>query len=118
MREVLKKYPDDLDAAILFAESLMDLTPWNYWKENGAPQVLMNEIVYTLKFVLEKNQNHPEAIHYYIHALEASPNSEKAETAADSLHNLVPIYRISSSKFISLNTDKNPQVLAKYQFST
>ncbi|NES75442.1 MULTISPECIES: tetratricopeptide repeat protein [Okeania] len=90
MRELSKQYPDDLDAATLFAESLMDLMPWNYWKENGEPQPLTNEVVKKLEFVLEKNPNHPGAIHYYIHALEASPYPEKAEKSADNLRNLVP----------------------------
>ena len=90
MRELSQQYPNDLDAATLFAESLMDLMPWNYWQENGEPQPLTNEVVKTLEFVLEKNPNHPGAIHYYIHALEASPYPEKAEKAADRLRNLVP----------------------------
>lgn len=90
MRELSQQYPSDLDAATLFAESLMDLMPWNYWQENGEPQPLTNELVKTLEFVLEKNPNHPGAIHYYIHTLEASPYPEKAEKAADRLSNLVP----------------------------
>ncbi|NEQ77867.1 MAG: hypothetical protein F6K23_35535 [Okeania sp. SIO2C9] len=90
MRELSKQYPNDLDAATLFAESLMDLMPWNYWKKNGEPQPLTNEVVKTLEFVLEKNPNHPGAIHYYIHTIEASSYPEKAEKAADILRNLVP----------------------------
>ncbi|MGK7921881.1 MAG: tetratricopeptide repeat protein, partial [Trichodesmium sp.] len=90
MRELSQQYPDDLDAATLFAESLMDLMPWNYWKANGEPQPLTNEVVKTLEFVLAKNPNHPGAIHYYIHALEASPYPEKAEKSADILRNLIP----------------------------
>ncbi|MDE5099976.1 MAG: hypothetical protein O4861_17220 [Trichodesmium sp. St16_bin4-tuft] len=90
MRELSQQYPSDLDAATLFAESLMDLMPWNYWQENGEPQPLTNKLVKTLEFVLEKNPNHPGAIHYYIHTLEASPYPEKAEKAADRLSNLVP----------------------------
>ena len=90
MRELSQQYPSDLDAATLFAESLMDLMPWNYWQENGEPQPLTNELVKTLEFILEKNPNHPGAIHYYIHTLEASLYPEKAEKAADRLSNLVP----------------------------
>ncbi|MGD1701501.1 tetratricopeptide repeat protein [Dapis sp. BLCC M229] len=90
MRELFQQYPNDLDAATLFAESLMDLMPWNYWKENGEPQPLTNEVVKTLEFVLDKNPNHPGAIHYYIHAIEASSYPEKAEKAADRLRDLVP----------------------------
>ena len=54
MRELSKEYPEDLDASTLFAESLMDLMPWNYWKEDEQPQPLTNEVVNTLEYVLEK----------------------------------------------------------------
>ena len=90
MREVSQRYPDDLDAATLFAESLMDLMPWNYWTEEGQPKPGTSEVIATLESVLERNPNHPGAIHYYIHAVEASSNPERAEAAADRLRNLVP----------------------------
>ena len=37
MRDVVKRFPDDLDAATIYAESLMDLRPWNYWRGDGSP---------------------------------------------------------------------------------
>ncbi|MDJ0616187.1 MAG: hypothetical protein QNJ63_05435 [Calothrix sp. MO_192.B10] len=90
MRKLAQQYPDDLDAATLFAESMMDLIPWSYWTEDGQPKPEAKEIIDTLESVLKRNPNHPGAIHYYIHAVEASPRPERAEAAADRLRNLVP----------------------------
>lgn len=89
MGEVAKKYPEDLDAATLYAEALMDTTPWDYWVE-GKPKPETKEILQTLESVLAKNPNHPGANHLYIHAVESSPHPEKGEAAADRLRNLVP----------------------------
>src|SRR5436305_14797891 len=73
-----KKYPNDLDAAVLYAESLMDLRPWQLWNKDGSPAEGTTEIVATLESVLKRNPNHVGAIHYYIHAVEASPHPERA----------------------------------------
>ncbi|MDM9381861.1 hypothetical protein QUB80_14245 [Chlorogloeopsis sp. ULAP01] len=89
MREVAKSYPDDLDAATLFAEALMDTMPWNYWQENGEPKPETREILTTLDSVLRRNPNHPGANHLYIHAVEAV-KPELGIAAADRLGNLVP----------------------------
>ena len=72
MRELAAQYPDDLDAVTLFAEALMDLTPWKYWTTDGQATEYTPEIVATLESVLARNPNHPGANHYYIHAVEAS----------------------------------------------
>jgi tetratricopeptide (TPR) repeat protein len=90
MREVAKRYPDDLDAATLFAESLMNLRPWGLWTHDGQPQPGTEEIVSTLESVLKRNPEHPGAIHYYIHAVEASNQPERAEPYADRLGKLTP----------------------------
>ncbi len=90
MKAVVKQYPDDLDAATLYAEALMDLMPWNYWLEGGEPKPETKEIVATLESVLAKKPQHPGATHYYIHAVEASNHPEKAEAAADNLRDTVP----------------------------
>jgi hypothetical protein len=90
MGALAKKYPDDLDAATLYAESLMDLRPWNYWQRDGRPYAETNDIVALLEKVLAKNPNHPGACHYYIHAMEATKDPEKAEAAADRLRKLMP----------------------------
>jgi tetratricopeptide (TPR) repeat protein len=89
MRKLREKYPDDLDAATLYAESLMDLRPWNYWTRDGQPYAETVEILETLESVIERNPNHPGAIHYYIHAVEL-PRPHLAEAGADRLRTLAP----------------------------
>jgi tetratricopeptide (TPR) repeat protein len=81
MREVWKKYPQDADIGALFAESMMDLRPWDLWTLDGKPQPGTEEIVSTLEAVLGKSPYHPLALHLYMHAVEASPNPEKADCA-------------------------------------
>ncbi len=78
MGRLSKKYPNDLDAATLYAESLMDLRPWKLWTPDGTPAEGTDEIVSTLESVLKRDPNHIGAIHYYIHAVEASPHPERA----------------------------------------
>ena len=90
MQALSKKYPDDMDAASLFAESLMNTMPWNYWAEDGNPKPDTIKVIRTLENVLEKAPDHPLAIHLYIHAVEASSSPERAEAAADRLGDLVP----------------------------
>ena len=90
MREVSKKYPDDLDAATLFAESGMNLHPWGLWHVDGTPEAGTEEIVATLESVIRRDPNHLGAIHYYIHATEASPNPERALAGANRLAALAP----------------------------
>jgi tetratricopeptide (TPR) repeat protein len=90
MREVVRRYPDDLDAATLFAESLMDLRPWDLWSREGEPRPGTEEIVATLESVLARAPQHPGANHYYIHAVEASPRPERGVPSADRLRTLVP----------------------------
>src|SRR6266851_542976 len=72
MREVVKKYPDDLDAATLFAESGMNLHPWGLWHHDGTPEAGTEEVVSTLESVNRRDPSHMGAVHYYIHAVEAS----------------------------------------------
>src|SRR6185503_17845342 len=90
MRDVARRYPDDLDAAVIFAESLMVLRPWDLWTLDGKPQPGTEEIVSTLEGVLARNPGHPGANHYYIHAVEASPNPERALRAADTVAATIP----------------------------
>ena len=90
MQELSKKYPDDMDASSLFAESLMNTMPWNYWAEDGNPKPDTVKVINSLENVLEKAPDHPLAIHLYIHAVEASSSPERAEAAADRLGDLVP----------------------------
>ncbi len=90
MRDVMKQYPDDLDAAVFFAEAGMNLHPWGLWHPDGSPELGTEEIVATLESVLKRDPNHMGAIHYYIHAVEASPNPERALAAANRLAALTP----------------------------
>ncbi|HVO82375.1 MAG TPA: hypothetical protein VMT28_16715 [Terriglobales bacterium] len=90
MREVVKTFPDDLDAATLFAESGMNLHPWGLWHPDGTPEAGTEEIMATLESVLRRDPNHVGAIHYYIHTVEASPFPERALAAANRLAALMP----------------------------
>jgi tetratricopeptide (TPR) repeat protein len=90
MRDVVRRFPDDLDAATLFAQSLMDTSPWSYWDQDGNPRQFTNEVLASLESVLARRSDHAGAIHLYIHAVEASPNPGRAEQYADKLAALVP----------------------------
>lgn len=90
MRELHRKYPDDDDAASLFAESLMNTMPWDYWVDPENPKPHTVEVLDALETVLARSPQHPMAIHLYIHAVEASSQPERAEPHADTLQDLVP----------------------------
>jgi tetratricopeptide (TPR) repeat protein len=90
MRELSKRYPDDLDAATLYAESVMDLHPWKLWALDGRPAEGTDEIVAVLESVLRRDPNHLGANHYYIHAVEQSPHPEWALASAKRLETLAP----------------------------
>jgi tetratricopeptide (TPR) repeat protein len=90
MRKLSQQYPEDSDAATLFAEALMDLRPWDFWTREGKPQPGTQEIVATLEHVLKRNPNHMGACHYYIHAVEASSQPERALSCARRLAGLAP----------------------------
>ncbi len=90
MKALSARYPDDLDAATLYAESLMNLTPWKLWTPAGEPGEYTLEIVAVLESVLKRDPSHPGANHYYIHTVEASKNPERALPSAKRLETLVP----------------------------
>jgi hypothetical protein len=90
MKGLSEKYPDDLDAATLYAESLMNLNPWRLWSLDGQPWERTEEIVQVLESVLRRDPNHAGANHLYIHALEASPHAERALPSAKRLETMVP----------------------------
>ena len=90
MRDLNAKYPDDDDAAAMFAESIMNTMPWDYWLDADTPRPLAAEAIAILEGVLERAPEHPLALHLYIHAVEASNKPERAEPAADRLADLVP----------------------------
>ncbi|HRP61785.1 MAG TPA: hypothetical protein PK400_00655 [Phycisphaerales bacterium] len=90
MRKAWLAHPDDADIGALYAESLMNLQPWDLWTHDGEPKGRTLEIVQVLEDVMRLNQNHPGANHFYIHAVEASLTPERALPAADRLAHLVP----------------------------
>lgn len=90
MRDVAKRFPDDDDVQALYAEALLDLHPWDYWKADGTPQPWTGEIVTVLEKILARTPGHPGANHYYVHAVEASPHPEKALASADRLRAMMP----------------------------
>jgi len=89
MERVTRSSPGDLDAATLYAESLMDLRPWNYWTPEGKPYPGTTEAVRQLRRVIDRNPEHPGACHYYIHAVEAV-TPELAVPCAERLARLMP----------------------------
>jgi tetratricopeptide (TPR) repeat protein len=90
MNALRTRYPDDPDAAVLYAESAMDLNPWKQWDKNGDPLPGTLEIVEALESVLKRMPNHLGANHYYIHAVEASKHPEYALINAERLKKLAP----------------------------
>jgi tetratricopeptide (TPR) repeat protein len=90
MRKLVAAYPADLDAKTIFAESLMDLRPWNYWTRDGEPYPETIEIRSALQRVLTKHPKHPGALHYWIHLWEPTDTPERAEDEADRLLPLMP----------------------------
>ena len=90
MRKVYQRYPYDLDAATLFAESGMNLHPWKLYDRDGNPAPGTVEIVSVLQSVLKRDTNHLGANHFYIHAVEASAHPENALPSARRLAGLAP----------------------------
>jgi hypothetical protein len=85
MGALSSRYPDDLDAAVIYAESLMNLTPWKLWTPEGKPAQNTERVVAVLESVLLRNPNHLGANHYYIHAVEASRTPARALPSAQRL---------------------------------
>lgn len=89
MADVVQRFPDDLEAKTLYAESLMDLSPWDYWISDGNPKPNTTKLLSHLEQVLAADPNHPGANHFYIHAVEAV-QPERAIEAAERLASLMP----------------------------
>jgi tetratricopeptide (TPR) repeat protein len=90
MGVLYRTYPDDLDAATLYADSLMNIHPWQLWTKDGKPGEGTEEIVAILESVLRRDPNHIGANHLYIHAVEASQHPERALPSAERLSRLNP----------------------------
>ncbi len=89
MADVVRRYPDDLEAATLYAEAMMDLTPWNYWTKDAKPRTGTAEILASLERVVDRNPMHPGACHFYIHAVEAM-QPDRAVPCAERLAATMP----------------------------
>lgn len=90
MRQVHARFPDDLDIAMLYVESVMDLNSWGYWMRDGYPMAGTTEIVALTESVMHRNPIHPGAVHFYIHLVEPTSTPERGEVAADTLLGLMP----------------------------
>jgi tetratricopeptide (TPR) repeat protein len=90
MEQLIAAFPDDLDAQVLYAEALMDLMPWSYWTRDGQPHDGTRNIITALERVMARNENHPGALHLWIHLWEATDTPERAEAEADRLAPLMP----------------------------
>lgn len=91
MGKLAKRFPRDDEIAVLYAESLMDLAPWDYWEDEGRkPKGRTSEILNLLERVLARHPDHPGAIHYYIHMVESSDRPERAAPYAAHLARLMP----------------------------
>ncbi len=90
MRRLVHDYPEDADAATLFAEALMVLRPWDYWRADGRPQPGTEDILTALEAALRRHPDHPGACHYYIHAVEASQEPQRGLPCAKRLPSLMP----------------------------
>ncbi|WP_288380020.1 hypothetical protein [uncultured Massilia sp.] len=91
MAEAARSFPNNDTIQVLYAESLMDLAPWDYWEAGGArPKPDSVAMLAALEHVLERNPSHPGAAHYYIHAVEASTHPERALPSAQVLARQIP----------------------------
>ena len=91
MKAVAKKYADDAEAQTLYAESMMDLSPWNYWEGRGTKaRPGTQDVVTTLERTLQQYPNHLGACHFYIHIVEASTTPGRALPCADKMAQQIP----------------------------
>lgn len=90
MKRAHERFPDDIEIATLYADALMNLHPWNLWLKDGSPQPWTLDIIHHLEKTLRKSSSHPGAMHYYIHATEASKQAGKALPYADKLGDAMP----------------------------
>ncbi len=90
MGEAYREFKSDPDVGALYAESLMNLQPWDYWTPDGGPKGRIDEIIRVLEGVIASTPDHPGANHFYIHAVEASNDPDRAVASAERLETLVP----------------------------
>lgn len=90
MRDLTRQFPDDLDAQVIFSEALMDTMPWDYWLKDRSPKPETEEAFAALRYVINRNPDHPGANHFFIHAVEAGPHPEQGIPSADRLTGYAP----------------------------
>ena len=90
MGQAYRAFPNDPDVGAIYADAMMNLQPWDYWEKDGSPKGRILEIVRVLEYVMSHTPDHPGANHFYIHAVEASLDPDRAEVPADRLRTLVP----------------------------
>jgi len=90
MDALVSRFPKDDDILTLWAESAMDLRPWNYWRPDGTPYPRTLKIRERIETVMQRSPNHPGALHLYIHLMEPTSEAVLAEPAADRLLTLMP----------------------------
>lgn len=90
MRDVASRWPDDIDAQVLYGDALLNLRPWNQWTVDGQPQPGTLEVIATLERALAKSPDHAGACHFFVHAVEASPDPDRALPCAERLPRLMP----------------------------
>jgi len=89
MTKVVKKYPEDANILILYAASVMNTVPWNYWDKDGNPSPNIKEAKVALEKAIELEPENPGGHHYYIHMVEL-PYPDLGEPSADQLASLMP----------------------------
>ena len=82
MGDVYKNFPDDADVTTLYAESIMDLHPWDLWDKEGNTKEWTPKIISTLEHAITINPKHPGAHHFYIHVVETSFEPENGLNSA------------------------------------
>lgn len=87
--KLMNKYPEDLNAAVLYAAAAMNTQVWDYWNDDGTPKGYTEKVIEVLETVLKKDPNHPAAHHYYIHVTETE-KPKLSEHSADVLAGLMP----------------------------
>jgi tetratricopeptide (TPR) repeat protein len=91
MAAAWKRFPDDQDIGIFYVDSVMNVSPWDYWEADGqTPKGNIGDAIQAAETILAANPNHPGAIHLYIHLTEASKTPERAEPYANRLASLMP----------------------------
>ncbi len=95
MKKAYEAHPGDIDVATIYAESILNQTPWKMWdiRNNASAagagtaeaQAVLERFVDT-----PEGRVHPGILHLYVHLMEMSPTPEKALAAGDRLRDLVP----------------------------